>query len=461
MTIYRELASLPRLHGDRSIRAMTARSRRGAISPRNSHVPMNFALQRDVPEGLDAETTSCSPVMSRDELIRIRNNIRSNYPELEQEYRNIGGGLEAESFMQAYNLVWEAAEGGSYCHYTRDEDVVDEIRRLLADSNRLFEKAGNLFEKNLEKNIRPMRTRLNDLESVVGSVEVDVRKVFDAYAFFWDANFQFSLYWGSDSQLDSLMTEYNNLLDRSNILYEKGVAAVQRNFEGAFANVQDVYQMLEGAYAHWRDVDGFDGYNLFSETWPLSVEASQKFERFVVMDTEENGRTIARVGEIYEEILAWRDGFPAFSVFKDSRGIKRGGGLPEHKFYAENRMLNLLRDIGKDFVTLSADDESHYEFKNLFITALSYPHNGKKPRHSEHRAGLDCDLWTRRLDQTQEWFNTERTKELIVGILERGVTRLIYTHEEIVKEANKSVPKEKAVAVSGSGHTDHLHFDIG
>ena len=461
MTSHRELASLPRLCGELSLRAMTAGFRQGAISPKNTHVPMNFVLRRAVPEIQDAETTSCSPVMSRDELTRIRNNVRSSFADLDQEYRSIGVGLAAESFVQAYDSVWEAAEGGSYCHYNRDEDVVEQILNRLREANVLFENAGNLFERNFEKKLQPMRKRISEFEIVVDTVEVDVRKIFDAYNFFWDSNFEFSLYWGFDAQLDALMTEYNALLDRSNVLYERGVSVVQRNFERAFDNVQDVYQMLKGAYDHWRDVDGFNGYNRFSETWTLAVEASVEFERYVVVDSEENSRIIARVEELDVEMTTWKNGFPEYFVFKDSRGIKRGGGLPEHKFFAENRMLKLLREIGSDFATLSADDESHYEFRNLFVTSLSYPHNGKMPPHSEHRGGLDCDLWARRLDQTKEWFDKERTKELVVAILKRGVTRLIYTHEEIVKEANKEVPKENAVAVSGSGHTDHLHFDIG
>ena len=460
MPFYSTLPDLPRLISDPGVKALGSRIRSKPLSAENPYKPINLALRRDLPELLDLETTSCDPVIPRERLIRIRNNVRTQYQLLDIEYRNIESGLNAEPFMASYDKVWDAAEGGSYCHYQNDADVVQEIVNVLDNSNRLYEKSGNLFERNFNTNLQGMRDGMQEFERVVGQAEYDLRPIISGYERFWDTNFQFSLYWGIDPQLDNLMREYDRLTDRSDTRYDQGTEVVQANFERSFVGVRYAYKSLESAHNHWSDVDGFIGFNRFEQIFPNLEKEGLDFGRYWVFDTPKNSQVFQAVKSFYRDVNRWRDGFPEFVLFKNSRGLKRGGGLPEHKFFAESRLLDVLRLIGDEFAQQSSSDESHYEYRNLFITSLSYPHNGKMPPHAEHRSGLDCDLWTRRIDQTKAWFDEERTKDLIVSILTRGVKRVIYTHDGIVTAANADVPNNP-VAVPGSGHEDHLHLDVG
>ncbi len=460
MPFYSTLPNLPRVIPDPDVEALGSHIRSRTIAAENPYKPINLALRRDLPELLDFETTSCDPVIPRDELIRIRNNVRDQYQSLDIEFRNIGSGKNAKPFMASYNQVWSAAEGGSYCHYQNDADVVQEILNLLDNSNRLYEKAGNLFERNFDNSLQAMRDGMQRFERLVGQTDYDVRLIVNGYKRFLETIFQFSLYWGMDPQLDNLIREYDRLTDRSKTLYDQGTKVIQANFERSFTRVRNAFESLKSAHNHWNHVDGFIGFNRFEENYPNLVNEGVDFGRYSVFTTPPNSQSIQAVGSFFRDVNGWIDGFPEFVLFNSSRGIKRGGGLPEHKFFAESRLLDVLRLVGDDFARQSSNDKSHYEYRNLFITSLSYPHNGKMPPHAEHRKGLDCDLWTRRIDQTEASFDEQRTKDLIVSILKKkGVTRVIYTHEEIVNSANAAVP-DNAVAVRLSGHEDHLHLDV-
>ena len=159
--------------------------------------------------------------------------------------------------------------------------------------------------------------------------------------------------------------------------------------------------------------------------------------------------------EILNAIRGWFSQFLELTGYSESKGIKKAGDVGSHKFYAEDTILSMLESIDKAFAKLSKTDLNKYEYRDLFITPLSYEHGGKMPPHSKHKDGKDCgDLWDIRLNQRKAEFDEERTLDWVMQILKLGVYRLIYTHPRIIEKANKKVPNN-AVAISGSGHKDH------
>ena len=198
---------------------------------------------------------------------------------------------------------------------------------------------------------------------------------------------------------------------------------------------------------------------MFDDALPQLNSAWAVWSQFIVLDTPENNRLFSKADGFLNEIKAWFAKFPTFSVFQESKGIKKGGGIGAHKFFAHANMLKTLKAIGLVFHKQSSDDTNQYEFRNLFITSLSYEHDGKMPPHKEHKTGKDADIWGRRIDQGKSDFDKKRTLNVIVALLKLNVSRVIYTHSSIVKEANKKVPAN-AVADPGSGHKDHIHFDV-
>jgi hypothetical protein len=48
---------------------------------------------------------------------------------------------------------------------------------------------------------------------------------------------------------------------------------------------------------------------------------------------------------------------------------------------------------------------------------------------------------------------------MVVFLLSTGVTRVIYTNSAVVQAANKAYPSNQ-VAVVGTGHETHIHFDM-
>lgn len=448
----------------RSIDGFKFRSNSNSMFSSNDLNLLSFELnqsiyRRELPLSGEVERTACSPVMSKDELIRIRDRASSLLSNLRGVYNQIGGGLNAEPFMNSCLAFWNNMEGHSWCIYERDEWIFDQIQERAQGANNLWDLAGNRFESNFRRPLNVMNQRLNNLKNIVNGVDIDISPVIDAYNYFWDANFDFNLYWDLDPELDALMRNYDQAISNSNQLFDRANSKVQSRFVAQFNMLDQLKRTFESAYDHWNNVDGYVGYNKFDSTLPDLNSAWRRWGEFVVLKTPENDNYFQRGSEILDAIRGWFSQFLELPQFSEDKGIKKAGGIASYKFYADTSMLSKLRSIGEIFNKLSKTDLNKYEYRNLFITSLSYEHGGKMPPHSEHREGKDCDLWGVRLDQRKTEFDEERTLELVIEILKSGVSRLIYTHSDIVEKANKKVPNN-AVAVSGSGHKDHIHIDV-
>ncbi len=240
---------------------------------------------------------------------------------------------------------------------------------------------------------------------------------------------------------------------------EQDVAEVSTITERAHSEVRRIFQLLETAHWHWKNVDGREGYARFQDHRPPIDLAMLEFQRGAMCRPGDDECLVRETCEMYQRVLHWAAGFPQLRPFGESRGIMRGGNIPEHRCYGTQEMLNSLRDLGAEFARQSTSDEAHCEFKNLFVTSLSYPCGGKMRPHSGHTKGRECDLWTRRLDQRKPWFEVKRTTDIIATLLRFGVAQVIYSHPRVIDEANRGVPGNPR-AVWGGGHEDHVHFEL-
>jgi hypothetical protein len=405
------------------------------------------------------EITSCSPVMSTSTLIRIRDNASRLFLNLRNTYNSINNGLDSQEFIDCYEKFWTNMYGHNWCIYQNDEYLVDQINHLAEASNIVYENAGDLFEKNFRWSLKKLQDRIISLKEKSDNATNNIVPVIEAYNYFWDANFDFDLHWNFDPELDYLMMQYSDIMIQSNKLFEKADDRIQANFLAQFNVLLKLKKSLKKNVEHWRTIDGHTGYQKFIDILPEFDKAWLKWIEYIVLQTPENEKLFNDSNEIVNTIITWINQFPEFKKFNNSKGIKKGGGIAEYKFYAENSLLKLLENIGVKFNELSKNDLDKYVYRNLFITSLSYEHGGKMPPHSEHRTGEDADLWGIRLDQGEKEFDKKKTLALVIVLLELNVSRLIYTDKDIVDKANQKVPNN-AVAVNGSGHKDHIHIDF-
>ena len=81
------------------------------------------------------------------------------------------------------------------------------------------------------------------------------------------------------------------------------------------------------------------------------------------------------------------------------------------------------------------------------------------PPHKEHKDGRDCDLFSQYFKVGGAAYNEAKSIQMVSWLLRAGTTRVIYTNSTVVSAANSAVPTNP-VAIVGSGHETHIHFDL-
>ncbi len=404
------------------------------------------------PRAFAMEVTNCSPVMSRSDLIRIRDNVNNQYNVL---YRmsNVGGSLDGRPIMQQYNNLWNALEGGSYCHYQSDRDVVDQIFETARNANVLLQNIFGQFATNFAYKLAPMRVECRNLQQYANSSTNNVSLIIGSYKAFWGQNFEFHLYNGINGNLDNLLSEYNSLCVSSNQLFDEGTNRVHANFEAEARIFNTIYAKFLQARQEWDQTNGNDGYNNFRALIPSFNASLDIISKFVVLKTPRNEQifqeTNLHVGEVSN---IWKS-FPTYIKAMASQGFILDPGTSSLKFYSRQKVLNLAAAAGYTFnVEISKGD-------SLIGTGFSYEHGGKCPPHKEHKDGRDCDIFSVYFKVGGGQYNESKAIRMAAFLLAQGVSRLIYTNPTVVQAANAKVPTNP-VAVVGTGHETHMHFDI-
>ena len=136
--------------------------------------------------------------------------------------------------------------------------------------------------------------------------------------------------------------------------------------------------------------------------------------------------------------------FPKFPKFAASQGVSFDPGTSINKSYARQLVLNVCQALGAEFTTRI--DPNGY----LIVTGLSYEHGGKMPPHVEHKDGKDCDVWSDKFRKGTSSYSEAKTIASVVYLIQRGVSRVIYTDDTVVNEANRLTNTTVAVSALAS-----------
>jgi len=399
------------------------------------------------------EMTKCSPVIPTAELRRIRNNVVARYDSLRSNYSNVGGSLDSTGIVGSYGQVFDAMEGGNYCYYQSDQRLVDDIQSCAVGANQILQAGFNQFAQNFSGRLAPMRLASQELRSAASAATISVEPVITAYRRLWSLNFSFHLHAGVNGALDAMMSEYEQVMEGSNTLFDQGTERVQNYFEADFRQSNTVFSGFAKARDHWQNKDGAVGYGMYVDNIRMYQEALDKLSSYTVLDTPRNKQIFAEIDLHIADVKKEFASFPTFVQAVASAGFALDPNTSALKFFARQLILNLAQGAGQHFTSVIAPGRS------LIGTGFSYLHGGKMPPHSEHKDGKDCDIFSEYFKVGASTYDEQKAKDMAVFLLRSGVTRLIYTNTAVVNHANSTVPGN-AVATAGSGHETHMHFDV-
>lgn len=401
----------------------------------------------------DVGTTNCSPVIPTAELTRIRNNVVANYTSLRNNYSNVGNSLDSTSVVAQYGAVFDAMEGGSYCYYQNDQHLIDDINVCANGANQVLHNAFNQYANNFATRISPIRAAYQELQSAAGAATNSVEPTLNAYKRLWASNFQFHLHSGINGTLDNLLSEYTRLMEGSNTLFDQGANRVQGNFEAEVRQSNIVFGAFGKAMDYWANQDGAAGYGMYVDNIRMFQDSLNKASGFTVLDTPRNKQIFAEIELHIAEVKKQFAAFPNFVQARPTAGFILDPNTSALKYYSRQAVLNLAEGTGTYFTTQIAPG------KSLIGTGFSYQHGGKMPPHAEHKDGKDCDIFSEYFKVGSSTYDESKAKQMAIFLLKNKVTRLIYTNATVVSAANAACPSN-AVAVVGSGHETHIHFDL-
>lgn len=399
------------------------------------------------------ELTACSPVIPHAELQRIRDNVVAQYTALYNSYSNVGASLDATGMMAQYQAVFNAMEGGNYCYYTSDQYLIDDIVRCAQGANTVYNNAGIQYANNFAAKMGPLRAASNALNQAAANASNDISPALDAYKQLIAANFDFRLYQGMNGTLDALIAEYSNIINSAGPTFDRAVARVQANFEAEVRNNNVIYSQFLQAYKLWDEVDGAQGYAAFADQFTPFRNSLVLISRFIVLDTPLNRQIFQEIDHHIDDVKSKWNSFPNYPQAMAGTGFILDPNTSSLKFYARQLVLNTALAAGAYFnSTISAGD-------SLIGTGFSYQHGGHMPPHKEHKDGRDCDIFSAFFRVGGSGYNEAKATAMVVWLLSNRVTRVIYTNSAVVTAANAAVPTN-AVAVVGTGHETHIHFDM-
>lgn len=401
----------------------------------------------------DVETTSCSPVIPTAELTRIRNNVVANYTTLRNNYSNVGSSLDSTGVVAQYGTVFDAMESGNYCYYQSDQHLIDDIKVCANGSNQVLQNAFNQYANNFATRLSPIRVAYQELQSAAAAATNSVEPTLNVYKRLWANNFQFHLHSGVNGTLDNLLSEYTRLMEGSNTLFDQGNNRVQGNFEAEVRQSNVVFGAFGKANDYWANTDGATGYGMYVDNIRMYQDSLNKVDGFTVLDTPRNKQIFAEINLHIAEVKKQFASFPNFVQAHPSSGFILDPNTSALKFYSRQAVLNLAAAAGSHYTSQIAPG------KSLIGTGFSYQHGGKMPPHAEHKDGRDCDIFSEYFKVGAPTYDESKAKNMAVFLLNSKVTRLIYTNPTVVSAANAACPSN-AVAVVGSGHETHIHFDL-
>lgn len=401
----------------------------------------------------DFETTNCSPVISTAELTRIRNNVVSNYTVLYNSFSNVGNSLDSTGVAAQYAAVFDAMEGGQYCYYQSDQHLIDDIKTCAEGANRVLQNAFSQYANNFATKLAPIRTAYQELQAAASSATVSVEPVINAYKRLWDANFPFHLHSGVNATLDNLLSEYDRLMNGSNTLFDQGTNRVQSNFEAEVRSSNVVFGDFGKALDYWKNQDGATGYGMYIDNMRAYQDALNKINGYTVLDSQVNHQIFSEIKQHIAEVKGQFAAFPNFIQARPSKGFILDPNTSALKFYSRQAVLNLAEAAGNYYSTTIAPG------KSVIGTGFSYQHGGKMPPHAEHKDGRDCDIFSEYFKVGASTYDEQKAIKMATFLLNSKVTRLIYTNSAVVNAANTACPGN-AVAIVGSGHETHMHFDL-
>lgn len=399
------------------------------------------------------ERTQCSPVLSTAELQRIRNNVVTRYTNLKNSYSNVGGSLDARGLVAQYDAVFDATEGGSYCYYQSDQQLIDDIVNSAQDANGILHNAFNQYANTFNSNLSPMRAAFGQLQQAANAAINDIAPCLHAYKYFWGLTFDFHLYSGINSTLDNLIADYNGLCAGSNTLFDQGSARVQGNFEAEVKNNNVIYSAFLEAYDEWDKSDGDQGYTAFANQLTPYNNSLTLLSKFVVLDTPENTQIFSDINQHVNKVKAIWKSFPIFRQALASTGFVLDPGTSSRKFYSRQLVLNTAASAGAEFNAKIAPGES------LIGTGFSYQHGGAMQPHAGHKDGRECDIFSVYFRVGGANYSEKKSIQMAVFLLNNQVSRLIYTNPAVVSAANSACPANPS-AIIGKGHETHMHFDM-
>lgn len=401
----------------------------------------------------DAETTTCSPVIPTVELTRIRNNVVANYTSLRNSYSNVGNSLDSSGVVAQYGAVFDAMEGGSYCYYPKDQHLIDDITVCANGANQVLQNAFNQYTNNFATRITPIRLAYQELQSAAASATNSVEPILNAYKRLWANNFQFHLHSGVNGTLDNLLSDYTRFMDGSETLFDQGNNRVQGNFEAEVRQSNVVFDAFGKAIDYWANKDGATGYGMYVDNIRMYQDSLNKVGGFTVLDTPRNKQIFSEIDLHIAEVKKQFSAFPNFAQAHPVLGFILDPNTSALKFYSRQAVLNLAAAAGSHFTTQIAPG------KSLIGTGFSYQRGGKMPPHEEHKDGKDCDIFSEYFKVGDPAYDESKAKKMAIFLLNNKVTRLIYTNAAVVSAANAACPSN-AVAVVGSRHETHMHFDL-
>lgn len=401
----------------------------------------------------DVDTTSCSPVIPTAELTRIRNNVVANYTTLRNNYSNVGNSLDSTGVIAQYSSVFDAMEDGNYCYYQTDQHLIDDIQVCANGANQILQNAFNQYSNTFSNHLSPIRAAYNDLQSAAGAAKNSVDPTLVAYKRLWANNFDFHLHNGINGTLDNLLSEYTRLLEGSNTLFDQGTNRVQGNYEAEVRQSNIVFGAFAKATDYWANQDGATGYGLYVDNIRMYQDSLNKLSEFTVFDTPLNQQISSEINLHIAEVKKQFSAFPNFVHSQSTTGFILDPNTSALKFYSRQAVLNLASAAGSFFTTQIAFG------KSLIGTGFSYQHGGKMPPHAEHKDGKDCDIFSEFFKVGSPTYDESKAKAMAIYLLTNKVTRLIYTNATVVSAANAACPSN-AVAIVGSGHETHMHFDL-
>jgi hypothetical protein len=401
----------------------------------------------------DIETTGCSPVIPTAELTRIRNKVVSNYTTLRNNYSNVGNSVDSTGVVAQFGAVFDAMGDGNYCYYQSDQHLIDDIMTCANGANQVLQNAFNQYTNNFATRISPIRVAYQELQSAAAAATNSVERILNAYKRLWANNFQFHLHSGVNGTLDNLLSEYTRLMEGSNTLFDQGNNRVQGNFEAEVRQSNVVFGAFGNAMDYWKNKDGDTAYGMYVDNIRMYQDSLSKINGFTVLDTPRNRQIFSEIDLHIAEVKKQFASFPNFVQAYPSPGFILDPGTSSRKFYSRQAVLNLAAAAGSHFTTQISPG------KSLIGTGFSYQHGGKMPPHSEHKDGRDCDIFSEYFKVGVPSYDEAKAKKMAIFLLNNKVTRLIYTNSTVVSAANAACPSN-AVAVVGSGHETHMHFDL-